>query len=187
MAKLDLNTALKGIHGRIDNWVYRQFGNRTIIGPRPVFTGAPTAGQLAFRERFQEATAFGRTALADPVLRPLYVAAARDRQQPLFSVVVADYFNPPVVAAIDAVGYRGRVGDVIKVTATDDFEVVGVEVVIRDAAGAVLEHGPAALVDGQWTYVATVAVVLGETVTIEAVAKDRPGHTGSKTVPCLVG
>ena len=37
--------------------------------------------------------------------------------------------------------------------------------------------------DGGWTYAATVAVAAGETVTIEATAKDHPGHTGVKTVP----
>ena len=187
MAKLDLNTALKGIHGRIDNWVYRQFGNRTIIGPKPVFAGAPTAAQLANRERFQEAAAYGRAALADPVLRPLYQAVAKARDLPPFAVIIEDFFTSPEVKEIDATGYHGHVGDLIKVSALDDFEVVWVEVVIRNAANVMLEQGPAALLDGLWTYVATVSVAAGETVTIEAVAKDRPGHPGVKTVPCLVG
>lgn len=66
--------------------------------------------------------------------------------------------------------------------ARDDFEVVAVDVVIRDAAAAVIEQGPATLAEGHWTYAATAVVATGETVTIEAVAKDRPGHPGSKTV-----
>jgi hypothetical protein len=185
MAKLDLNTALKGIHGRIDNWVYRQFGNRTIIGPKPVFAGAPTAAQLANRERFQEAAAYGRAALADPMIRPLYVAAAKARDLPPFAVIIEDYFTSPEVKVIDVTGYHGHIGELIKVNATDDFEVVGVDVVIRNGA-ALVEHGPAVLADGLWTYAATVAVVAGETVMIEAVAKDRPGHTGTKTVPCTI-
>lgn len=78
--------------------------------------------------------------------------------------------------------YHGHVGDLIKVLARDDFEVVAVDVVIRDAAAAVIEQGPATLAEGHWTYAATAVVATGETVTIEAVAKDRPGHPGSKTV-----
>jgi hypothetical protein len=58
--------------------------------------------------------------------------------------------------------------------------------VIRNATDAVLEQGPAVFTGGAWTYAATAAVAAGETVTIEATAKDHPGHTGSKTVPCLI-
>ena len=112
--------------------------------------------------------------------------AAQAKGLALFAFVLGDFLKPPVVETIDAAGYHGRVGDLIKVSARDDFEVVAVDVVIRDAADAVLEQGPAALVGGQWTYATTVAVVAGETVTIEATATDRPGHTGSKSVPCQI-
>ena len=64
----------------------------------------------------------------------------------------------------------------------DDFEVMAVSVVIRDAADVVLEQGPAVLVNGLWTYATTVPVPAGDTVTIEAVATDRPGHVGAKIV-----
>ena len=100
----------------------------------------------------------------------------------LFAFVMGDFLKPPVVEAIDATGYHGVVGDLIKVSARDDFEVASVSIVIRDAADAVLEQGPAALVGGQLTYATTVAVPAGDTVTIEAVATDRPGHTGGKRV-----
>jgi hypothetical protein len=186
MAKLDLNTALKGLHGRVDGWVYRQVNGRTVIGPKPVFTKPPTAGQLAFKERFKEATAYGRAALADPVAGPLYLAKARTRKLPTFAVIIADYFKSPEVKSIDTVDYHGHIGDPVKVTAIDDFEVVGVNVVIRDDTDAVLEQGAAVLTGEKWTYTATVAVPVGEAVTIEATAKDRPGHTGALIKPWLI-
>lgn len=186
MAKITLNSALNGIRGRIDNWVYRKFGDQVIISRRPEFHGPLSAAQLAVRERFGEAAAYARSALADPVRLPPYQAAARAKGMSLFAFVMGDFLNPPVVSAIDAAGYHGRAGDLIKVSASDDFEVASVSVVIRDATDAVLEQGPAALTDGGWTYVATVAVAAGETVTIEAVAKDRPGHPGSQSVPWLI-
>ena len=40
MAKLTLNSALQGIRGRIDNWVYRKYGSRTVLARRPEFSGA---------------------------------------------------------------------------------------------------------------------------------------------------
>lgn len=67
-------------------------------------------------------------------------------------------------------------------SARDDFEIASVSVVIRDAADAVLEQGPAVLAGGLWTHAATGAAPAGETVTIEAVATDRPGHTGARIV-----
>lgn len=186
MAKITLNNALNGIRGRMDNWVYRKFGDRMIISRRPEFHGALSPAQLAVRERFREAAAYAKAALADPVRQPLYQAAARAKGMSLFAFVMGDFLNPPEVEAIDATGYHGRVGDLLKVTASDDFEVASVKVVIRTAANAVLEQGPAALANGRWSYAATVPVAAGATVTIEATALDRPGHSGSLSVPWVI-
>jgi len=186
MAKITLNSALHDIRGKIDNWVYRKFGDQMIIGRRPEFSGPASAAQQAVREQFRAAAAYAKAVFADPVQRPPYETAARARGMSLFAFVMGDFLNPPVVSVIDAAGYHGRVGDLIKVAASDDFEVVAVDVAIRNAADGVIEQGPAALAGGLWTYAATVAVAAGDTVTIEAVAKDRPGHPGSKTVPWLI-
>ena len=186
MAKTTLNSALQSIRGRIDDWVYRKFGDRMVISRRPEFHGPLSAAQLAVRERFREAAAYAKAALADPVRQPLYQAAARAKGLSLFAFVMGDFLNPPEVKAIDATGYHGRVGDPIKVTASDDFEVASVNVVIRTAANAVLEQGPAALANGRWSYATTVPVAAGATVTIEATAQDRPGHPGSLSVSWLI-
>lgn len=187
MASTTFNGFLDRVKGRFGNIVFKKRDGATFISRAPALsTVPPTAAQLAVRERFRLAAAYAKAALADPALRLLYKQHAQVSQRPLFSVAVADYFRPPVVSVIDAAGYHGRVGDLIKVSASDDFEVVAVSIVIRDAADAVLEQGVATLVGGHWTYVATVAVAAGETVTIEAVAKDRPGHPGSKTVPWVI-
>ncbi len=186
MAKITLNSALQGIRGRIDNWVYRKFGDRMIVARRPEFRGPPSAGQLAVRERFKLAAAYARAALADPVSQTLYQTAAQSKGVPLFAFAMGDFLNAPEVQSIDATGYRGRPGDLIKVSATDDFEVVTVDVVIRNAASVVLEQGPATLIGGQWTYTATTVAAAGETVMIEATAKDHPSHSGSNALPWLI-
>lgn len=182
MANLTLNSALQGIRGRIDNWVYRKFGDRVIIARRPTITAAPSPAQQAVRDRFKVAAAYARAVLADPVQQARYEAAARVKGTQAYALVVGDFLKPPVVHAIDASGYHGLAGDLIKVEASDDFEVVAVGVVIRDATDAILEQGLAALVEGRWTYAATAAVAPGESVTIEATATDRPGHSGAKLV-----
>lgn len=186
MAKVTLNSALQGIRGRIDNWVYRRFGDRMVIARRPEFTAEASPAQLAVRDKFKAAATYARNALANPVSQALYQNAARVRGTPVFAFVMGDYLNPPEVRAIDASGYHGRAGDPILVSALDNFEVVSVNVAIRDAANAVIEEGPAALAGGAWEYVATVAIPPGANVTIEAVAKDHAGQPGGKALPLLI-
>ena len=138
MAKLTLNSALHGIRGRIDNWVYRKFGAGMIIARRPEFTGPASAAQLATREKFRAAAVYAKAVLADPVRQPPYQAAARAKGMSLFAFIMGDFLNPPEVQAIDVTGYHGRAGDLIRMTSGDDFEIASVNVVICDAAGTVL-------------------------------------------------
>lgn len=186
MAKIELNSALKRIQGTMDNWVYRRNGNGTVIARRGVPSKAPTAAQLAVRELFKAAAAYARTVKEDPIQRPRYEAMARSRGMRAFAFAVADFLNPPEVLAIDLRAYHGAVGQAIKVRVTDDFEVLGVQVTVRDLEGALIQQGPAVLTDGVWQFVTTVGVALGEEVAIEAIATDRPGHTGRLSVNHVV-
>ncbi len=53
--------------------------------------------------------------------------------------------RPPTVDSINLDGYRGKLGQVIRVKATDDFRVVEVKVTIRGPAGELIEEGMAEL------------------------------------------
>ena len=97
MAKLTLNSALNGIRGRIDNWVYRKCGDRVILSRRPESSSVVSAAQAVVRERFKAAAAYARMALADPLRLPPYQATAKTRGMSVFAFVVGDYLNPPVV------------------------------------------------------------------------------------------
>ncbi len=94
---------------------------------------------------------------------------------------VGDFQNALVVEQIDVSAYNGKAGDPIRITASDDFEVAGVEVAIHDTGGAVLEHGAAAAADGHWNYITTTDLPPGQPVSIEVTATDRPGHKTTKT------
>jgi hypothetical protein len=181
MAKTELNTALKGISGSIDNWVYRRFGNRTVICGRPRRTAAPlSAAQENVREQFRLASGYADSVLADPALRAVYTAIAHAQGRRLRAVVMADFLNPPVVDAIDLAGYHGAIGDPIKVRASDNTGVMAVTVMLRAEDDSLIEQGPATLQAGLWEYQATTACAPGTPVSITATAVDRPGHTGSK-------
>ena len=186
MAKIELNSAIRRIRGTMDNWVYRRNGDGVAIAKRPTVTAAPTAAQLAVREQFRAAAAYAKSVQLDPVQRPRYEAAAKAEGMRVFAFALADFLRPPVVQSINVAGYHGAVGEMIKVLARDDFEVTGVTVAIRDGEGAIIQQGAALFRDGLWQYASTVGIAVGEAVTIEATATDRPGHFGTLTVPYVV-
>jgi len=94
---------------------------------------------------------------------------------------VADFFNAPSVDEVDLSGYGGAAGDKIVIKASDDFEVLGVNVALTNGDGSPLESGAAIetpVKSGRWVYTATSAVTTGTTVRIAVIASDRPGGKG---------
>jgi hypothetical protein len=90
-----------------------------LISRKPDFEGVePTGAQLAHRERFRQAALYGKLVMADPEAKALYAEAAKVKGQPVFSLMVADFFNAPAVDGVDVSGYAGRVGDLIAVAPT---------------------------------------------------------------------
>ena len=81
----------------------------------------------------------------------------------------------------DGNAFRGAIGDPIVIRARDDHAVTAVTVAVKDAAGIVLERGPARAADGAWRYAMTRSVATGSTVTVEATATDRPGNATTFT------
>jgi hypothetical protein len=91
-----------------------------------------------------------------------------------------DANNPPIVKSIITDGYYGREGDILFITAEDDFMVVDVEVRIYDTNNEVIERGKASLRnENLWTY-KTSTNTKGST--IEPIAYDRPGNEGKMTL-----
>ena len=180
--KVKLNPMFEQASGQLGEIIFREMRGKTVASRKPAFTSAPSEEQTEHRERFKLAAAYGRGAMGAEDTRDLYVAAAKERDMPIFAVMIADYFNAPVIHNVDLSGYNGQAGNVIDVTVTDDFAVASVRVRITDELGTVLESGPAAEnTDGtsRWHYSATTAVT--SPVTIEIVAKDYPGGTTVKT------
>lgn len=56
------------------------------------------------------------------------------------NVAVADFFNAPNIQEIDVSAYTGQIGSVIRVRATDDFNVNDVFVHITNADGSLVEE-----------------------------------------------
>jgi hypothetical protein len=183
MAKVKLNPILERVRGKVGDLVFKRYEDEVVITQKPDFEGVtPTAAQLAHRERFREAALYGRLVMADPETKALYAEAAKDKGQPVFSLMVADFFNAPSVDEVDLSLYTGAIGDTIVIRARDDFDVTGVTVRLTDDAGNAIEHGAAVEApadSGRWVYTATAAVATGTTVRVAVAATDRPGGAGT--------
>ena len=176
MAKAILSSVLAGLRGRIDGMVFRQQAGQTVVTPRPQTSGrASTPAQVAVRERFSRAAAFGRSVSADPALRAVYADGPGNHRN-VYVAALTDALRAPVIDALDTTAFRGGVGDPITVRARDDHAVTAVTVTVKDAAGVVLEAGPASPAEGAWRYATTRSVAAGTTLTVEVTAMDRPGN-----------
>ena len=150
--------------------------------------GAPPKdpGKLeAARARFLEASQYARQQTSVSQSADLYAKGITDRKRTAYLVAMVDYMIAPKVHSIDTLGYRGSIGDLISVKATDDFMVTNVKVVITDSSGALIEEGdagPDALRVNLWAYKASAANATLPGTKIQAVAYDRPGNTGTAEI-----
>ena len=183
MAKVRLNPILEQVRGKVGELVFKRSGDQVIISRKADLSEhEATEAQLAVRERFRQATLYGKMILADPDTRQLYEAAAKSKGKPVFSLTIADFFNAPSVDEVDMANYTGKAGDSIVVKAHDDFQVAGVTVSLSDADGTAIESGEALQSppnSGRWVYTATTTIATGTQVRVLVTATDRPGGTGS--------
>lgn len=184
--KIKLNPMFEEASGQLGDIVFRELRGETIASRKPSVNGEPTLEQMEHRERFKQAAAYGKSALADPDTRDLYETYAKNKNIPVFAATMADFFNAPVIDTLDVSAYNGQIGDLIRVMARDDFGVASVHVAITDNGGSPIESGNAiepASGSGQWVYTATTVIASGTDVIVNVVATDRPGGTAVSAKP----
>jgi hypothetical protein len=146
--------------------------------------------QMDHRERFKQAAAYGKRALANPATRALYEQVAREKDVPVFSVCVADFFHAPSIELIDFGNYNGQVDSSIQILTADDVGVVSVNVTLRNGQGNLIESGNAVefpVGTGQWTYTAQSTVASGTSVTAYVTIADRPGGMATQNAVTTTG
>ena len=190
MTKTTLNPTIDDYRGSIGKLVFKKVRGRTIVAKKPVITAEPSEAQIAQRIRFKEAAAFGKFAQNDPALCALYEPIARAREVTVYTVAVQDYLKKPQIKPLDLFQYKGYVGDLILIDASDEMGLVGVEVTLSSHDGALIERGDAiesAPGTGKWTYTATAPVSIGSEIFIEVVAIDHAGNRTKMTASPRVG
>ena len=185
MSKVKNNIITQGLSGMLGGQlVFRQTSRGTEVSVAPQAPKGPaSAAQTAQRVRFQQAIVYARGRAQDPAVQAEYADDARERNQSISNVLVADYLHAPDIERVDIGAYLGRMGDLIRVTATDDHAVQAVRVRIENGDGSLVEEGDAAQQPdpNQWHYTATAAnaALAGDKIIVTAT--DVPGHAASQS------
>jgi hypothetical protein len=186
MAHVDENDVTLGLRGRFGKqFVFRKYGRRTIVSRLAKPTGGNTAIQLEQRDKFRLASLYAKRCLLQPALKAEYETMARAMGiNSAFPVALGDYLNPVKIQEIVTATYEGEIGYPVAILVSDVFKVKTITVAIIDAAGNVIETGPAIRGEGAvgFTYVTTVAIPAIAGVKIRVEVKDRPGNTESQEV-----
>jgi hypothetical protein len=180
MANVRLNPVLQSVRGKVGDLIFSKRNGGVFISRKSENANRiVTPAQQAVRDRFRQAALYGKAAMADPQVRALYAAQAKKRKRPIFSVMIENFFKPPSVEEIDMSAYTGQAGSTIGVRASDDFDVMAVDVAIFDASNVPIESGAAeqsANDLGRWVYTLTTPIPSGTHIRVEVTATDRPGH-----------
>jgi hypothetical protein len=163
--------------------VHKTYSGKSIIAGKPLFddnlayTETGTMRQAAVRDAATYANFAGT--------HEVYLRRAEETGTSTYALAVADWFGAPKVLEIDVDGWRGNIGETIRVKARDNVSVMRVVVVIRNAQGQVLEMGDAVQSDegsAWWNYTTQSSVPLMPLPTLQAIAFDLPGNRDSFTI-----
>jgi hypothetical protein len=92
MAEVNQNIFLRGLKGRLGEFVLRQYKGKTIVCRYPVMPESRSRKQKANSQRFREAVAFAREVMADPERKAAYQKEVK-RKQSVFHYVVGVYLR----------------------------------------------------------------------------------------------
>jgi hypothetical protein len=144
MAKSKDNVVMEGASGKIGKMlVFRQKAGQTIIARRANKTIRPlTDEQQEVRNRFTEAAYYAKSAIEDPIMKAAYEAKTKPGQT-AYNIAFADYLKAPELRKVFLEGYTGAIGDLVLFRIFDSFQIKNVQVLLKDAAGNILEAGTA--------------------------------------------
>ena len=95
MAKITLHPMVQSAQGKMGNAVFRRShtGGMTLIKLADMSHVKWSEAQQAHRQRFKEAVAYAKAAMADPELRVVYEKLATEQHKRPYDLAVSDYFK----------------------------------------------------------------------------------------------
>jgi hypothetical protein len=176
MAKVTLNTAIARLQGKFGDVVFKQI-NGKLYATRPPRRRKtkPTANEKKRMKRFRAAHKYAQRVIADPALKAGYAAAAKRHRRRIYNIALSDYLTAPKLTAVASQPFNGI--EHITISTSNTYKVAAMHLVLRDAAGKVIERGEAVQEKKTWSYAMTQPRRTGEPVTVEVTAADRLGKT----------
>jgi hypothetical protein len=165
MAKATLSKLIESLRGKVGDFVFREMPNGSIVvslAPKKKQKASP--GQQAYRHGvFTDRVAWAKWAYKN---YPIYEELAADLPMiNAYNLALKDISHPPVIHCVVRKGGR------IRVHASDEIMVAGVQVTVRDEKGKRLETGDAKQVKKDWW-----EYVPRNKGRVTACARDLPGN-----------
>lgn len=187
MTKVIDNIVTEGFSGKMGRQlVFKNVKGQTIVArqAKRKQKRKKTEAQLGLEMRFRKAVLYAKSVLAEEAIKAEYAEKAKNspKQLSAYNVAMADYLNAPEISIIDLGSYTGNSGEMITMTAIDDFKVKGVSVEIVQSDDTVVEKGDAVQsangLEWEYTTQSTNALPVGSKVI--ARATDLPGNVTLK-------
>ena len=95
MAKITLHPMVQSAQGKMGNAVFRRShtGEMTLIKLADMSRVKWSEAQQTHRQRFKEAVAYAKAAIAVPEVRAIYEKSATEQHKRPFDLAVSDYFK----------------------------------------------------------------------------------------------
>lgn len=169
-----------GLRGKFgETHAYKRIRGKMAMVSLPGSPDQLSETQKAIKDRFLRAVRYAKAQINDEKMLAEYEKGITQKKNSAYVVALTDWLNAPKVSEIRTSDYVGAVGDPIRITATDDFKVVRLRVILRASDGNELERGDAVQDvknSDTWHYTATVTNPSVAGTTISATAFDTPDN-----------
>jgi len=187
MSKINNNPLLQGVSGKFgDTHVYRKVRGQMQMINIPTKSDKLSVSQEVMSIKLKDAAMYWKYVKKHPELEKAYGKRTTTSKFSTYLVAVSDKMNSPTVHYIKTEAYKGAIGDIIIIKATDDFKVTRVMVRIENSKGKIIEIGDATRAYHNkpqiFKYVATVANETLKGTVIKVRAFDHPMNEGAAEV-----
>jgi len=173
------NVITRNYSGRVGDIILKNYNGKSVMTKLPDCSKViKTAWQLEFNDKFKKAVKYALYVIKNQELSKYYRKKRPDLSP--YHAAISDYMSRPVIERVDVSGYQGLPGNVVTVSVWDKWSIEGVDMVIFNALGEVIECGAAVprqfSGNTEWDYTATVENIDYKSSRILVHAKDHPGN-----------
>ncbi|MGA3014238.1 MAG: hypothetical protein ABSD71_09400 [Bacteroidales bacterium] len=179
------NLITSNYSGRVGDIILKNYGGKSVMAKRPDCSKVvKSAKQLEINDRFKKAVKYGQYVTRNPELS-MYYKKKRPDLSP-YNAGISDYQTRPVIERVDVSGYQGLPRNVVTVSVWKKWNIEGVDLVIFNILGEVIECGAAVprqfSGNMEWNYSATVENADYQGGRVEVRVTDKPGNVVQEVI-----